>query len=409
MRTRSTVTGGFVTLCYRAYQGRSSCTASYVTIPIQSQTSYSGEKKTKVIVDTQTPGFQSLLKCGGFLPLNPVTITTTTETRTPGDGIHNFTFSGGCFRNRNTGPLWLSRPWLLTLPAVDEGLIDAAATNAIADCKAGIYDALTDLAELSKTADLVGLQYKRVVRFALKAARLAKAIRRGEVKRFLRRGGKKPRDWREIFSKLWLEYRYGWLPAIHSAQSLIAALQSDLKKGDIVRGSSRVSVTLDDVKTVVTNPTSYTTRTEICVISGTRTYRGKAFASIKNSNAFFQFDPLVTTWELIPFSFIVDWFLQIGNWLEAVSPFTGSGLLGSQVSIKDEYTIEQTFDESYSDAQHSGVFNGLSTKIEVESYERFPHGAGVLPSWNLRLNPSRIADLFALILGGRSSVMRYSD
>lgn len=411
MRVRSTVTGGFSTSNYRAYQTRSSCVAAWVTNSGLSQTSFTGTTSTKTIEDVQTAGFHSLRKCGKFLPLNPVEIVTTTETREPGTGDHNFSLSGGCFRIRNTGPLWLSRTWLLNVPPVDEDLVDQVATNAIADCKAGIHDALTDLVEIRQTAGLIGTQFNRINAFAMKAAKLARDIRRGRVKQWLRGGrrGKAPPSWLDTFSQLWLEYRYGWRPLIKSVEDMIAALQSKLKKGDIVRGSGSVTVDLSDAKVTVTTPTAWTTRTEDYVISGSRTYRGKAYAEINTSQAVFQFDPLVTAWESIPYSFIVDWALQVGNWLQAITPFSGAILLGSQVSVKDSYTRVQKFDEVYNDSQHQGAFHGLTTTVEVESYLRFPHGAGTLPSWNLRLNPSRILDLVALVLGGRSKVMRYAN
>lgn len=424
MRVRSTVTGAFSTSNYRAYQTRSTCAASWVTNTSLSQTSYSGEQSVKTIEDVQTPGFYSLLRCGKFLPLNPMTISTVRTVRTAGSGDHSWSFSSGCYHVRNTGGLWLSRTWLLDIPPQDEDLVEVVATNAIADCKAGVYDALTDLAEMEQTIDLVKTQFGRIFVVGVKVARLARDLYRMDYRRWLRdvrrfkklkRRGRKtrrvkpPRNWKSFFSQLWLEYRYGWLPSIYSIRDAIAALRSKLEKGNIVTGKASVTVDLNDSKVEVTSPNAHTTRTEVCTITGSRTYRGKAYAEVQNSGATIQLDPITTAWELVPFSFVVDWGLEVGNWLQAWTPFSGSLLLGSQVSVKDSYVRTQTFKEVYFGSQDTGTFDGCSTQENVEYYVRFPHGAAVLPKWNLRLNPSRIADLFALLLGGRSSVMRYSS
>jgi len=34
-------------------------------------------------------------------------------------------------------------------------------------------------------------------------------------------------------------------------------------------------------------------------------------------------NPLLIGWELVPFSFVVDWFLPVGNWLESVDAMLG--------------------------------------------------------------------------------------
>lgn len=409
MRVRSTVTGGFTTANSRVISHRNSCAGSWNTV--STQNSSTGVQTTKIIEDTPTPGFLSLLKCGKFLPLNPVTITTTTETRVAGNGTHSWGFSGGCYRDQNVGPLWLSRTWLADLPPIDEAIVDQVATEAIAKAKASVWDTLTEIAELKQTVELVFTQWDRVQRFALTAARLARDfVRRRKRKTRKRRPSKFWRQlWDRRFAELWLEYRYGWLPAIYSVEDAVKALEKEIAKGSLVRGSSKSIVDLTDAKSVSTKPQTYTFRDEVYTCTGIRTYRGKAFVEVLDDRVRFGADPLVTTWEKIPYSFIADWFLAVGTWLQAVSPFSGTRLLGSMVSVKDSYTRQQTFAETYSGSGHGGSFTGLTTTLEVESYVRFPHGAGESPSWNVRLNWKRITDLVALLLSGPNRVMRYQN
>ena len=44
-------------------------------------------------------------------------------------------------------------------------------------------------------------------------------------------------------------------------------------------------------------------------------------------------------WEVVPFSFVVDWFLNVGQWLRAATPDPRISILGNWISVVDE--IEQ--------------------------------------------------------------------
>jgi hypothetical protein len=45
-----------------------------------------------------------------------------------------------------------------------------------------------------------------------------------------------------------------------------------------------------------------------------------------------------TLWELMPWSFVADWFVNVGSWLRVVSPIPGLNILGSWSTIIDERT-----------------------------------------------------------------------
>ena len=48
--------------------------------------------------------------------------------------------------------------------------------------------------------------------------------------------------------------------------------------------------------------------------------------------------PLPTAWELLPFSFVADWFLNIGTFLEAWTTKEGWSFLAGSQSVVGEYT-----------------------------------------------------------------------
>jgi hypothetical protein len=51
-------------------------------------------------------------------------------------------------------------------------------------------------------------------------------------------------------------------------------------------------------------------------------------------------NPLVVAWELVPFSFVVDWFLPLGDWLNGLD--ATMGLTFSKGSSTFYYRVQQT-------------------------------------------------------------------
>jgi hypothetical protein len=238
--------------------------------------------------------------------------------------------------------------------------------------------------------------FEGVMSFAQRAALFARRFHKG------RKSSRK--EIFQTFTSKWLEYRYGWMPLIRDLESAVHAFESNLEKGDLVSGKGSVTTELNDSENVTTT-SGPTTVTTVCTLTGSRIYRGKAYASVRSPEfAKFGADPLLTGWELVPFSFIVDWFIDVNSFIQAVSPFSGAELLGSMASVRDSYVLEQVTDVLWSGTE-SGSDNGRTTRITTDQYTRFPHGVS-LPSWNPRITPVRLLDLAALIYQRRGEVLR---
>jgi hypothetical protein len=388
--TRTTVTGAFDTLNTRIDYTRSSCVAPWVQQTVFQ--TYTGEQSVKTVTSVDTPSFHRLLACGGFLPLNPFHVSTVTTTRTPGVGTSFHLMIGGCYRSKTEGPYWMVVEPEVSVPEPDETLVTAAANAAIAKVKSSVFDTLTYAAELRKTASMVANNWDRINDFAMRAARRARNFRRN------------PKDVIRAFSGYWLEYRYGWRPAYNETLDAIKALESTIQGHDILDGKSMLTESLSDSGTR-TEVSASGTATITTTITGSRKYCGMAYARVLSPDlSRFGLDPFITAYELIPYSFMVDRFIDIGTWLQAVSPFSGAKLLGSAVGVRDSYTMETTWNKIYSGA-YSGSLNGIKTTVEVESYDRFPHGSD-LPGWNPRITLATVVDIVALVVSGSSSVRR---
>lgn len=401
MRVRSTITGGFNTVNTRTVKTRSSCTAAWVAgTPTVTNT---GTQTTKVITDTVTPNFFSLCRRGKFLPLNTVEIVTTTETRVPGEGDRNYqTITSGtgspCFPKRvDSGPSWSLRPWLVALPPVDDDIVEAVVTNAIADAKQSVFDLGTFLGELRETHEMMKANMLGVLDYGKRAAKDTRRRSIPASRRF------------DAFNRRFLEFQFGWMPLLGAFKDAKNALANQMAEGFLVDGSSSATEPLEaEEYNEVPNFSSQGLLKETHTLTGTRTYRGKAYAEITNPARYrWGLDPLVAGWELIRFSFVVDYFINVGNWVQAVTPFSGAELVGSCGSVRESYELKQEVEIDFSaNADTTGSYTGRSTTLTVERYHRFPHSGGVLPQWNPRLTTIRLVNLASLAYANRRDIYR---
>lgn len=112
----------------------------------------------------------------------------------------------------------------------------------------------------------------------------------------------------------WLELQYGWLPLISDCHEAVKAFESLTRSPDIttVRVGTQRIVNYDSS----TSPTNWSCPT-------TALLRQNLQYVMTRSESFTQAlgleDPATIAWELLPYSFVVDWFLPIGPFLSAAT------------------------------------------------------------------------------------------
>lgn len=388
MRTRETISGGFadVNRVTRTVNGGS---------PWISDTTNSGKRTVKTITDVVTPNFRTLKKCGDFLPLNPVTIVTAVEERIPGDVNSLYKFGSSTYRY--TGKYHLADSWHFPLPTVEQSMIDAAVLRAAANAASAQWDVLTTLAEIRSTVDtLRGLAYAFNNRTSW-AAEKAWASR-----------GLRKHAW-DRFREIWLTARYGVRPIIMDIKNSYAALRALNDQLDRVIGRGRQDTTVEDQ--FATSPTpvwegQHYWRDE--TLTATITVRGWASHKFETTwSKSFGADPLVTAWELIPYSFIVDWFISIGDWVSTLRPrFTGSYEgLASSTKVVVEQKLVSHWEVLVPSATASGG-RTCTTIRTTERYQRLPVSSVPFPPVNPELNLGRITDLATIFITGRENVFK---
>jgi hypothetical protein len=120
----------------------------------------------------------------------------------------------------------------------------------------------------------------------------------------------------------------------------------------------------------------------------------------------FIVDPLQTAWELTPYSFVLDWVLNVGDALAATklkylaSAYTASQ--GAKSVTTRTATVVAEKRVGYVHMAYIERYSGLFTKVT-----RYPTGISMQPSFTGReLSSDLVLDLRALVKGGKTPFAR---
>jgi hypothetical protein len=139
------------------------------------------------------------------------------------------------------------------------------------------------------------------------------------------------------------------------------------------------------------------------ITRGDISYRGFAYTKIKPES--FGIDPVQTFWELVPFSFVVDWFVDVGSKLQLASYLSTSipGTLVSGCGVKVTATRDSVLTTTVGDRLLQGAHwyqvdnltaNASATAILVTRQALSP---SLIPNVNVNLDFLKVVDMTALI------------
>lgn len=166
----------------------------------------------------------------------------------------------------------------------------------------------------------------------IKTRRAYQDLRRGNFRGFLRQLSVDPkRKHRSVIrtasgeaSGLWLEYWFGWSPLCKDIFDTAVTLSTPhVTTWYACKGTA--SKALPQQEAGVGN--GYENR--LMTASGRGFWRQGAQFRVTSENAFLAnrlglVNPVAIAWELVPFSFVVDWFAKVGNWIEGYSDLFGT-------------------------------------------------------------------------------------
>lgn len=160
------------------------------------------------------------------------------------------------------------------------------------------YDLLTEVMELRQSVELVNT----LLMSAISPIRtIRKLIKSGKIR---------------VIGDWWLRYRYGIMPIVYSIQDIAKTLEERSAIYRTARAHDGINSELG--ATAATGTCFYDTYLYNAVIRGTGKEKITG-ADLARLHHRVQMNPLSTAWELVPFSFVVDWFTNVSDWITAQS------------------------------------------------------------------------------------------
>lgn len=142
----------------------------------------------------------------------------------------------------------------------------------------------------------------------------------------------------------WLELQYGWKPLLQDVSGA-----AELLAKHVINDHSHTSATgsfqVNRTRTQLAPPnalygpntTSVSQRTKFRVDFALDSAARSALAQTGISN------PALLAWELLPYSFVVDWFIPVGNYLQSLDDFSGFSFVGGYESTLTITDVVQSY------------------------------------------------------------------
>jgi len=184
-------------------------------------------------------------------------------------------------------------------------------------------------------------------------------LKRGKFESAARRFGVNQRpsklDHKDLAGR-WLELQYGWLPLLGDVYEASKAFEVLTQKPR----SQRFRGQLKKTGTVNTSA-SPSNWTGACNYSAMMQITAELQESLSAPRSLGLTDPLSVAWELIPYSFVVDWFIPIGSYLETLNVLHG---------LQGRFLTSKIVTFSYSGIPKSAAYNGCTANGGGVNYER---------------------------------------
>jgi hypothetical protein len=318
------------------------------------------------------PGYHRRLRKGELLPITPWL---QDESYLTQNFLYNLKYSSGGVVQYEQDCAWTPCPSLSPVSdaSIDLKLYDASAyvQAAAARIYSSGWDALTFIGELGQAIRMFQNIGIRVAAYG------ADIVKKGLVEKPL------------------LELRYGWRTLIYDLKDLEKVLSNLDDHRQRFRESVGTTLSEQNVELITWGLGGAGSAT----VSVTDDYkiglRGTVVADIEPPK--FAFNPVVTGWELVPFSFVIDWFLGVGRWLASLSFLALQSqhfaAAGWQITVERTAIVTGTNPSANWSINCSGSANGRRVFTK-----RTPTTIPLSPLVQVNLNVSKVLDVLALIL-----------
>lgn len=252
--------------------------------------------------------------------------------------------------------------------AWDKGLI----TSLVAESNAGAIDLYTSLAEAKETVSWIFSLLRDAISQYRRTRRHITSLMRGK------RTTENAAGLQSEVNNRWLEYRYAVTPLAYQIEDALQYLQSFFTPYQTFRDGRAKTINIETTDWVST-PFKVVDR---CFV------KHKYRAGVWDHNLGTSL--AVTAWETIPLSFVIDWFLNIGDLLSALSTPSSVAQRAAQYSRQIPLGTEIVFRHKH--------YEGASVVFTGGYYNAIPFDPLLRVGVNIELNMTwmRWLDAFAL-------------
>lgn len=280
---------------------------------------------------------------------------------------------------------------------VPSGMVDRCVVEALLSLKDQSVNIGVALAEAQQTADLVGSTAKRL-------AQGYRALKSRDGKGFRRAMGLGSKA---QIPNSWLEAQYAWKPLLSDVKGAWDELKGrpDYRWVTTAKGSERVRETVgrvdpqSDINNMLTGYREVGCFVRLDYVPGNTFFGAMSRVGMTN--------PLEVLWEKVPFSFVVDWFLPVGDFLSSMDAAVGWTFKSGSRSILQRNAISIAAGPPRTSGLGNylkGDWKGSYKRVELS---RIVYGSSPLPKAPRFKNPLSLGhmanglSLLASVFGGR--------
>lgn len=391
--------------------------------PVISNTTPDGSRWLIRRVTVNTPGFLKKGKVGERvnLPVNPFSYIEVHQ-KFPRGRYERLYHLGQCSYQRNiVDGIVLNDPaaWYGYTPALSAAEVASLNAQLVTKIRLKLKNQSVNLAQMygerRQTANLLATTAVRLSASfsSLKRGNLSGAARAlglsASAKNSSRYKTRFERDPSKAAANGWLELQYGWLPLLNDVYGSAELLAQKVSRQVFEKVSASVTA---NRKTILRPATGVISVADLTWTSKMYLWFGTSEVSHTLSQVGLT-NPAHLAWELLPYSFVVDWFLPVGNYLSSLDATLGLNFIKGGQTTFSRSNLTITESRSASDGAFTphpacaGVFaylvneslNAVSSQIIVkcDRVPLFEFPGPSFPSFKNPLSMTHAANAIALL------------